>query len=163
MNLTEKQLKVQEAILLRLHPGKSLEEARRQEPILWCILSIVESFWPIHGTIIDYEESLHLIEYTIKWDDWAIEKAMNLNKFNIIWLPPPLSRVLQALGEDYVFIQWWIYKINSLASCLAVWSVRYLEEEKVHRKLLNDDGSDATLRDQSQETQDAIDKLLWVE
>ncbi len=163
MNLTPKQIATQEAMLLRLYPGKSLQEAKKQEPILWLIVSVVEPHWPVYGTIVHYEETKYFTEYTIVWSDKEIEKVMNrnMNNYNIIWLPPTLPRVLDALRS------------HSIRRCDYLWekydcvyirrSMHWVIWENIERKLRNDDGTDAILRDQDIQTQDSVSSLLGVE
>ncbi len=72
-----------------------------------------------------------------------------------IWLPPTLDRVLYALGNDYFQYMWMIFCFENDDD----WEYK---QQVCMRKLLNDDGTGATLRDQSQETKDKIAELLGV-
>ena len=60
-----------------------------------------------------------------------------------------LARVLTALGVEYSWCMWRICRCHG-----------YGEDPVCNRKLLKDDWSDATLFDQSQETQDILFDII---
>lgn len=67
-----------------------------------------------------------------------------------------LPRVLSALGEEEYFYFRGVISQNYN-------TIRWLRYRSIcYRRLLNEDGSDCTLRDQSIETQKTIWKLLGV-
>lgn len=137
--MTDKQLKMQEAIMIAIHG--SIEEAREKEyKIVWCM-------W------FDWD---WLRRYYWKWFNWYTDNG-DYSIFwpkeeKIIWLPPTLSRVLISLGEHYELVPWGLDDM--------VISNRKTKDNICDWKLLNEDWSDATLFDQSEDTQDAIYNLL---
>lgn len=150
MKLNQSQIKIQEAIVLRLYEGCTIEQARGKEVLLnWCVVynwqELVESKWLASKSWDNYH-------YVI-WP-WYASTCKNSD---IIWLPPTLPRVLSALGDRYLYGGWSIntYRDPKMKSSR--------DTVICYRKLLNDDKSDATLRDQSEDTQKAIWKLLGVE
>jgi hypothetical protein len=70
----------------------------------------------------------------------------------ILWLPSCLARVLYALCDHWE-IDWAIYSTDSWGN---------IREYICDRKLLNDDGTPATLRDQSEETKQSIATELLI-
>lgn len=170
MNLTNEQLKIQEEILLRLHPGKSLEEAKEIESnVFW-------SLWydSVYRRDVDYKwekdaywNSKITAKYVLTWRWiytylWELKRNLNgwhrrpwIHIKNIIWLPPTLQRVLKALGFDFTYMLWDIVQITSMK-----WATINWRRTVCKWNLLKEDCSDATLRDQSIETQDKICELL---
>ena len=165
--LTQQQLEMQEAILLAVHKWCTLEEARKKEiKHFGCIIC--------YDYDIDYGKKKYLLEkiYSriIDRNEENVKDA-NLRRHytdkefrnwnDVIWLPPTLSRVLTALDSinhaTYVFFNQSICPLkfanNNVNDNIRLWKL-------CDRKLLNDDGADATLFDQSQETQDAIHSML---
>lgn len=74
-----------------------------------------------------------------------------------------LQKVLTTLNfswynPSYWYLQWWIHEINERTNdnetTFKIW------DYVCDRKLLNDNWTDATLRDQSEETQDIIYNML---
>ena len=118
MILTEKQLATQEAIIKRLYPWVSIDEANEKE------LELCRGL--VYNITILYSTMQHM--------------------------PPTLSRVLTALW-DYCYINLSIYSAY-------LWAT---PEHFCKRKLLNEDMTDCNLRQQSQETQDAIYNILCKE
>lgn len=152
MNLTPKQLKVQEAMLLRLYPGKSLEEARSEEiKCPWCLIYHVDLYDRSKKSILRSNKFTWMID-----NDYQVSFFIGIwwscKNNDIIWLPPTLPKVLDALGSPRSYLDWYIWEL---------WRDWYATS--IQRKLRNDDGTDATLRDQSIETQDAVGRLLGVE
>lgn len=184
---------MQEQILLRLYPWKTLEEAKEAEIWFWCRV-ISKVYWECMVTkyirqgssssewydwyrmqngelyFSDYRtgEICYIImqtrqhaKTTADWWDVINDKSIREN-FDIIWLPPTLPRVLQALGDLY----WRWHRIIWLENKIVeIHRERIMEqrnfEDLCNRKLLNSDNTDATLFDQDQSTQDAIALLLW--
>ena len=147
-------LELQDAILLSIHWTEDIEEARQKELWFWCsAVLLLPTDWCnwVHTEIhtitshslnvfngkhcTNYRDLITWIEYTIK---------------TIIGKPPTLARVLKALWDDYS------YAYNSLVSNLFQEETRKVCE----RQLLDDQGNDMSLRDQSQETKDAIYSLI---
>lgn len=145
MNFTPQQLKIQEAMLLRLYPGKSLEQVRRIEYDLWCYY-----LYQWYVTFFN-SSSVHIIwdEFTLNHENW---KQPDIT---IIWLPPTLPRLLDSLWFDYTYMLWDIVQITSMK-----WHTINGRRTLCKRKLRNEDSTDANLRDQSIETQDAIGDLF---
>ncbi len=72
------------------------------------------------------------------------------NLYNFIGYDPiSLSRVLSALWDEYRYVNWIVWVINS-----------HSQEDSFDRKLLTDSWNDAYLDDQSDETIEALHKLL---
>lgn len=140
MQLSDLQLATQELIIQKIH-WCSLEEARKLEIWNWCIC--------YHTYLKEYQTILEVIDdknLRIKWYDLFTQP----DEIEVFWLPPTLPRVLDALGDDYYYELYGIQRRVPL----------YWIETDILRKLLNEDRTDATLRDQSQETQEKIYSLL---
>lgn len=86
----------------------------------------------------------------LNWDTYEIDSNWVIHPMQQL----SLSRVLTALGSDYLWCWYWI-------------EVRFWYELDFvcERKLLKNDWSDATLFDQSQETQDILFDIicLWTQ
>ena len=171
MNLTPKQQWIQEEILKRLYPWKSLEEAKQEELKFWC--KVTNGEWDILSVIYSEEtdnfnddkkkrpKNIEAYIYNIKeqWNpraNWryattyyAFQKCIEEDWYEIIWLPPTLPRVMTALWNDYRY-----------QSGEIMWPAGY-DFIVGERKLLNDDNTECTLFDQPQDTQDSITALLW--
>lgn len=96
------------------------------------------------------DDDFNLPDTITSWYDDTFESHIS-----IIGLPPTLPRVLEAFGNQYYFQDGKIKRIKK-------WKKRasYIVNTICDRKKLNEDKIDANLRDQSQETQLAIAKLL---
>ena len=131
MQLTKQQLEMQEAILLAVHK--------------WCTLEYAYSIE------CDHNDDWYRVVWHVKcWRDTIEEREYcSSNGHNI--RPSTLSRVLTALGDEFIY---WHNKIR----------VRSIDEFSFmvfcDRKLLNEDWSDCNLLQQSQETQDIIYSLI---
>lgn len=138
--MTDKQLKMQEAILLAVHPWCTIKQAVEKETsILWCLAIDDGILW----------------HYCWKWFwRWTGEKwYFNAWFFDkIIGLPPTLERTLVALGDGYWY-DWGICYMDEYAD----WD-EYQRE--IPRKLLNDNWTPCDLFSQSEETQDTIYSIL---
>lgn len=140
MTITPIMLFCQEQILKRLYPDMSLNESKNLELWqIWCKLTRWEYVY-----MDEYEW-----QWIISW--WSILYSPEILEEEIIWLPPTLSRVLSALGDDYFF------QSNAIYTYWLWGQVVF----KCERKLLNSNKTDATLFDQSEETILSIAKLLW--
>lgn len=145
MKLTKQQLFVQEKLILASHPWLSLEEAKEKELWYGCILSTNEQYKrePV-GTI-----------KKIWWLNKP-QECKDMSQYDIIWLPPTLARVLNALGG------WWSLQYEHYPEqkhMIAQTATRTY----ITRKLLNEDWTSCDLWEQSQETQESIALLLWWE
>lgn len=158
MNLSPMQLFYQEKILLALYPWLSIEEARENEfEKHWCIVKYynrnTEERWEglkLYNKIYTNWNFFYCDIYKdilyIDWDGY---------RYSIIGLPPTLPRVLEALGDfRHIYYNWIIWKTSNLG--IARWTTDWITKWK----LLNEDKTDATLRDQGEQTQLAIAKLL---
>lgn len=148
MILNNKQLATQEAILKRLYPWVSMEEILGKEYILDNCILYSDSFYHIH----QYWKNV-----IMKQTEWCIFTKWSYNIYHskqiiksIIGLPPTLSRVLTAFGKDFWYNYWVIDNM-------------YDGSFRCERKLLNEDMTECNLRQQSQETQDAIYNILCKE
>jgi len=153
MILTQLDKDLQDIIIQKIH-WVWLEEARQKELINWCLLTNWYS-----------DDTLYMFTY-MEWHAWkefaifhrAPEDPQQIywskNKYEIIWLPPSLDRVLYALWSNWLwscFIDWSIMTTD--------WGCR-IREYVCDWKLLNDDWTPATLRDQSIETKEKIYQLI---
>jgi len=144
MNLTPQDLLIQEKILLAVHKWCTIEEAREKDLWYWSVLQTNENnrrqpAWEVRRI----------------WRLTRPQEATDMSWYDIIWLPPTLSRVLTALWNEYFQYIWMIFCFENDDD----WEYK---QQVCMRKLLNDDGTDATLRDQSQETKDKVAELLDV-
>lgn len=163
MNLTPMQLFCQEKILLSLYPWFSIEEIDAKEiKHFWCMINIdyqdqyIWEWWKECYSDIDnktlymwlkwytIDDNFDLPDTIKSWYDDIFESHIS-----IIGLPPTLPRVLKSL-EKYKWISLSYY----------AWVIIRCRWEEIHRKLLNEDKTDANLRNQTPETQLAIAKLL---
>lgn len=153
MELTQLDKDLQEIIIQKIH-WVWLEEAKQKELINWCLLTNWYS-----------DDTLYMFTY-MEWHagkEFAIfhrapedpqQIYWNQKKYEIIWLPPSLDRVLYCL--------WSVSAKNYLTSYEMSWRCKITTEydEEFERKLLNDDWTSATLRDQSIETKEIIYQLI---
>lgn len=144
MNLTNKDIEVQNAIICAVHNTDDIEEARKNErKMKWCIVLFGNMIWEIYAEW----------EIITDWEIWLISENQ-LNKLDIIWLPPTLDRVLVALNNAW---RWICYKDWDLYTTDGWWREReYIGE----RKLLNPDWTPCNLREQSEETKNALYSLI---
>jgi len=162
--MTDKQLKMQEAIMIAIHGN--IEEAREKENKKWALTSswftlldkdLIFVKWLYNWNYDDYDDKIkHIscLSYPLRDDNWNMVMDENWEiksvDEDIIWLPPTLSRVLTAIGDNYAYMHW---------------SIQFMTDYRVNkylctRELLNEGWGDATLFDQSEETQNTIYKLL---
>lgn len=135
--MTDKQLKIQEAIMIAIH-GSLAQAKRNERSIVWCLYRCKRD-----------KEILRR-----HWNEAYWWWVCNRDNYVIIWLPPTLSRVAAALSNT-----WCWYSISDWSIMTTDWWWR-TREYVCDWELLNEDWSDATLFDQSEETQDAIYNLL---
>lgn len=131
------QLFCQEKLILASHPWLSLEEAKKKESKKrWCLL--------IFGTVI--------MDWFIVDNDGEVLYNVEIEDNEIIWLPPSLPRVLNTLKWVWIFAYiWW---------CIEIYREEWYWNTVYPRKLLNEDWTSCDLRQQSEETQNAIALLL---
>lgn len=141
MNLTPELKFIQEKLVLAAHPWLSLEDALNIEIKNPHCLKIAKMLKRYFNQYWEPQEEL------FEWNRY------DYTKWKIIWLPPSLPRVLNGLGDNYMYVPCWcIYSILAYA----------LDKDQLcDRKLLNDDWSDATLFDQSEEIITAIAREMW--
>jgi len=163
MNLTPIQLYCQEKLILASHPWLSLEETKKKEFRFypWC-KAVRRKNWytTVLCTVIStrYDMmSAYIHPYNRR--DYSPIKISVKDIEQIIWLPPTLPRVLNALGSRYKYAVGWIYHILTRDEDIS-WRSN-VSNIICNRKLLNSDWTDATLRDQSEDTQRSIALLLW--
>lgn len=144
MILTPHQLELQEAILKRLYPWVSMEEAKKKES-------------KHNDTLIILDNNLvriwDTISFECKENEWLpvmymvkLDKVYLLPTKNIIGLPPTLPRILTALGDDYY------YNMYELKRRVPLFWI----DTDIPRILLNEDMTDKNLWEQEQETQDIL-------
>jgi len=161
MNLTNKQIQTQNAILLAVHGTDDIDEAKEKDLASWCIteyneweLAKVSYIFTVAWSIDNlYEARKKWLGVYIRhcWYSWDV----SIDRIaSIVWQPPTLSRVLTALGKNYHYWQWFIYHF------VDVFNPDVVVSRDCRRQLLKEDGTDATLRDQTQETQNTIHDLL---
>jgi len=163
MTLTPQDLAVQEKILLAVHKWCTIEEAKYKESKLErCVLKF--SKWDGSGMQEGYYSIASLTYQMTDIHQWCyslfyvrsshreIFKIHTNYWYKIVWLPPTLSRVLIALGDSFWYWRSWYI--------VEFWKISH--HSRCWRKLLNDDWTDATLRDQSQETKEKVAELLGV-
>lgn len=121
---------------------------------------------------ISHDKEFDSVEWRFSFNDFKkcrvdLPKQVNNNwhpydylSYEVIWLPPTLPRVLQALGSNWAYVEEYA-ELKRLSHM----DMREWREEGnewiIKRKLLNSNKTDATLFDQDQSTQDAIALLLW--
>lgn len=160
MILTEKQLSTQEAIIKRLYPWVSMEEAKKKESQkFWCILCY--DYYIEYGQKKPLWDKIYtkVIKTNLDSTDWySINDDYIWRHYpdkaywswdNVIGLPPTLSRVLTALW-NCCYLDWSIFIVILRATAKNI----------CKRKLLNEDMTECTLRDQSIETQDIVHFFL---
>lgn len=149
MKLTPELKFIQEKLVLAAHPWLSTRECKNIErEIQWCIAC---EFWKIWD-----DRKMYFIKERTQWSEiwWNNRRWLNLNFFDyIIWLPPTLSRVLNGLGN------WFIYYDKMLKERQIDDDMRF--EQKCMRKLINEDWSDCTLFEQSEQTIKMIAEIMW--
>ena len=154
MNLTPMQLYCQNEIVKRAHPWCTLNIAKKKDLKFWCLVKwgIYLCKWRWMPNEVLQTEQDH--EPLSNWyQPFPVPRVTEDNYRDqpeyIIGLPPTLARVLNALGWDY----WYDNDRGSILNH---------QEDKLMcvRELLNEDWTDATLRDQSEETQESIALLL---
>lgn len=122
MILNDKQLATQEAILKRLYPWVSMDEANEKE------LELCRGL--VYNITILYSTMQHM--------------------------PPTLSRVIKALNSP----QNWHIETHLYKDWICSIFTDRSNNELCKRKLLNEDMTECSLRDQSIETQDIIYNIL---
>ena len=153
MKLSPMQLFCQEKLILASHPWLSFNDAEIEERCTkWCLYSCEWEVLEYLFTKVPNEYECFPVFYNKRKDktehwDWDYD-------YPIIWLPPTLARVLNALGSEF-YCRNWIRHAEKISN-------NYENRTYIcQRKLLNEDWTDATLFDQSEETQLAIALLLW--
>lgn len=144
MKLENRQLEMQEAILLKLHHTKNISDAKILEIKKWCIINWYEA--------LETEDWCLMLLKII--DNSLPIVAAELLKW-VVWLPPTLPRVLTAFGDQYYYRDWFI--VYEYKDRTWYWWIPQCE-----RKLLNEDRTPCDLFLQSKETQRAIyDIIVW--
>lgn len=160
MQLTQLDRDIQDRIIQKIH-WVWLEEAKIKELINWCLLTNWHS-----------DDTLYMFTY-MEWHAWkefaifhrAPEDPQEIywSKYEIIWLPPTLDRVLYVLWSRYIYhhVYRYIYKEYDLDT-YTDWkdAIILKTREYCERKLLNDDWTSATLRDQSVSTKEKIYQII---
>lgn len=155
--MTEKQKKLQESIMLACHTWLSLDEAKRKD---WDIeiYKCSHCDWTGKSKSITWWCFFCCIPYAFR--DHNLPKTKPWECVRIIKKQPTLPRVLTALDNKNKYKDtWYIYRGVNQEIC-------YVEDfgdditTICKRKLLNNDWSDATLFDQSQETQDVLFDII---
>ena len=158
MNLTNKQIQTQEAMLLLIHKTDDIEEAKRKELKLWCLIMSWVYVWKwgsMPNAVIVTNPDHNKNQY---WNQISPLPKCSQDNFShlpdyIIWLPPTLERVLHALGRDN-------WRANS--HICNFWGDTGEKDTKwiCRRQLLKEDWTPASLRDQPLQTQDMIHDLI---
>jgi len=153
MKLTPQQIEMQEAILLKIYEWCTLEDAIKKE---------YESIWQKFNWLYICSRTRNAWNYwTMSQDDFTEASYDDELLFDNISFS--LQKILTTLNfswynPSYWYLQWWIYEINERTNdnetTFKIW------DYVCDRKLLNDNWTDATLRDQSKETQDIIYNML---
>lgn len=159
--------RVQERIIESSHRWLSLEEAKEAElNMKWCIVKYYRDSY--RGEEISEYQVIKKMEGDIIFENiWLSSDVDNpeyrtiyhnleeieTESYDIIWLPPCLARVLNALGSEF-YCRNWIRHAEKISNNYE--NRTYICE----RKLLNEDWTLCHLRDQSEETQKAIALLL---
>lgn len=146
-DFTDMQEYIHNEIIKRIYIWTPLFEAKKLDLTEWCIVRIWNRWYKRvseyhHITELCYASKKLYISEHYRPD------IIEVNDYDIIWLPCSLSRVLEALGKDRNYY-WWIWKLYD-------WWDLYIK-----RKLLNDDNTDANLFQQTQDTQLQIALYLW--
>jgi hypothetical protein len=139
--MTTQDLELQDAILLSIHWTEDIEEAREKELSVGCLCEI------------DDWDNIFLYRMC-RWDEWDKGRINT-----IIGKPPTLSRTLSILNQASVndWGRWREYfRMYGYIAKSNWWD--FITDIK--RQLLDDQGNDMNLRDQSQETKDAIYSLI---
>lgn len=154
--MTDKQLKMQEAILLAVHPWCTIEQAREKELVEWCMVDVKWWLWEKEwiSKVIEYEREQCKIV-------WCKTRLTTWIHFSIIGLPPTLERTLVALGD--VFWKWHrIIRLENKIVCIH--RERLMQnrnfEDLCDRKLINSDWTPCDLFQQDISTQDTIYSIL---
>lgn len=133
--MTEQQIKLQEAIMLACHPWFTIDQIKEKQ----------------------------------KYCNPKTKVNWNFVEIAFISIPPTLSRILTALWENYIYWLGAVYEAYYRSrdsywleldyDYFQIW--KYKESNPIFLwKLLNDDWSDATLFDQTQETQDMVYSII---
>lgn len=145
---------MQDAILVAVH-WCDIGEARERELWEWCYVKI--DSWKQQRIVCLIQSN----KWVNKWTIYHFEHSHNprfkkqRNVIDVIGKPPTLARVLTSLWEHAWHL---IFNDNNILS---------IETERTHvtkiyidRELLNENGNDMHLFQQSQQTQDAIYSLI---
>ncbi len=153
MKLTPKQIEMQEDILLKIYEWCTFEDAIEKE---------YESIWQKFNWLYICSRTRNAWDcWTMSQDDFTEASCDDELLFDNIFIS--LQKVLTTLNfswynPSYWYLQWWIHEINERTNdnetTFKIW------DYVCDRKLLNDNWTDATLRDQSEETQDIIYNIL---
>lgn len=151
---------IQDKILLAVHPWCTLNIAKKKDLKFWCLVKwggVYLCKWQQMPNEVLQIEQDHESHYNW-YQPFPVPRVTTDNYRDqpeyIIWLPPTLSRVLTALWENRIYSRW------NICYIWRDWLTTYFTKI-CKRKLLNEDGTDATLFDQSEETQKAIAILFW--
>lgn len=162
MDLSPRQLFCQDKILLSLYPWLSIQEARAREFWEWCKIIWRKNWYTtVISTVISARYD-RIFTYIAPYNrrDYSPIRIQNKQIEQIIWLPPTLPRVLIVLWKGYFYYDGNIMYTDYADSC----SDRVEWTERIcFWDLINPYRTEATLRDQSEETQTAIALLLWYE
>ena len=151
MTLTTQDLAIQEKILLAVHKWCTIEEARNKDLFFWSMIEWRKNWYTtVCSEIISIRHD-HIYVYIRPYNrrDYMPIRIKKSAIEVIVWFPPTIDRVLYALWDEFWFRDGKIIKKRDRSP---VWD----------RKLLNDDWSSLSLRDQSQETKDKVSELLGV-
>jgi hypothetical protein len=147
--------KLKKAVIMALHPGMSYEEALERELIENCIIEVFEV--PDTGSGAFFVHKITEQDEILGKQEIKIFKCGNdiLSIDKITGLPITIGRVMQALGDNYAF------KYMPAGAKPMVW----LRENKwkiinVYWKLVKKNGQECTDDDQTDETINALLKLL---
>lgn len=162
MHLTEKQLAVQEKILLAVHEWRTIEEAKDKEfySMPWCkVVRRKNLYTTVLCTVVRPRYNM-LYSYILPYNssNYSPIRIAKKDIEYIIWLPPTLPRVLNALWDYYLDL------LNNWKNISRVYVTIEEEDRREYfdRKLLNSDWSDCCIWEQSEETQNKVAELLWV-
>ena len=156
------QLYCQNEIVKRAHPWLSLEEAKKKDlEAKWCISELFTNDWDSVCEYLTDSKFSYLPIWTWPYKNhWPLHKKIvedyiKKEQREIAGIPPTLARVLNALWDEYFFDNIILKKTDWDEDWQIIDTDRICE-----RKLLNEDWTDATLRDQSEETQEKIYSLM---